>query len=240
MIEFGCLARFFNKYSDEVKFAQDNGFNFMQLWYDKDGLSLKMDNEPLEEIKKHNFPTIIHAVLDINEIQPHITKLIKILNYLGHKELIIHPICNSEGITNKTIYKLSEEVRKANFLLSKEGIKLHLENNSRLDPIFCEASEIEILFNENPEVEFLLDIAHVDDYAHLEKMIHIKQPKILHVADRNLDVTHEHLAIGKGNIDYKYIFSKVLTDFKGKIIFEIVQDEKDIVNSRNRIKEMLL
>ena len=81
MIEFGCLARYFNQYAKEVEFAKTNGFEFMQLWYDRNGIALKEDTKPLEIIKEHNFPTIIHAVLDINEIEEHIPQLIKIPNY---------------------------------------------------------------------------------------------------------------------------------------------------------------
>ncbi|GMQ60675.1 sugar phosphate isomerase/epimerase [Vallitalea sediminicola] len=237
MIEFGCLARYFNKYALEVEFAKNNGFEFMQLWYDRDGIALKKDSKPLEVIKEHRFPTIIHAVLDINEIEEHIPKLIEILKYLGHKNLIIHPICESEPITNQTIYKLSEKVKEAFSVLSNENIKLYLENNSRLDPIFNKAEEIEIVFMENPEVDFILDVAHIDNYKHLENMIEIKMPKILHIADRHLEIIHEHLPIGEGNIDYKYIFSNILEKFEGKVILEIIQSSEDIINSRNKIEE---
>lgn len=240
MIEFGCLARYFNKYTQEVQFAKNNGFEFMQLWYDRNGIALKEDAKPLEAIKENKFPTIIHAVLDINEIEEHIPELMKILKYLGHKDLIIHPICKSEKITNQTIYKLSDKVKKAFNLLSNENIKLYIENNSRLDPIFNTVEEIEILFRGNPGVEFILDIAHIDDYKHLEDMIKIKMPKILHVADRHLENIHEHLPIGEGNIDYKHIFTNILSRFEGKVIFEIIQSSEDIINSRNKIEEYLL
>ncbi|GKX31643.1 hypothetical protein SH1V18_41230 [Vallitalea longa] len=239
MIEYGCLARFFNDYKDEVTFAKENDFSIMQLWYDSNGLALNKDSKPLEVIKECNFNTIIHAVLDINEIEEHITKLIRMLKYLGHRELIIHPVCKSEKITNETIYKLSDRIKKASILLHKENIKLYLENNSKLDPIFNKTEEINILFNENKDVEFLLDLAHIDDYQHLNDMVKIKMPKILHIADRHLEVVHEHLPIGDGNIDFNHIFRTALSKFDGKIIFEIVQSPEDIVNSRDIIKQML-
>lgn len=40
MIEIGCLARYFNLYKNEVEFVSENNFDFMQLWYAKNGLSL--------------------------------------------------------------------------------------------------------------------------------------------------------------------------------------------------------
>jgi sugar phosphate isomerase/epimerase len=236
-MQIGCLARYFNPYEEEVVFAKNNNFEFMQIWYDRNGISLKKDLNPIEIIKKCNFPTIIHAVLDINEFEEHVPKLTAILKYLGHNELIIHPICESEEINPKTIYKLSEEVGFALKELEKENITLYLENNSRLDPIFNEANEIEIIFSANPKLQFLLDVAHIDNYEHLKAMIKIKMPKILHIADRDLKKVHEHLPIGQGNIDYKYIFTNVLNGFEGKIILEIVQNSKDIINSRAKIEE---
>ena len=94
MPQLGCLARFFNRYKDEFKFAKENNFDFMQLWYDNRGLCLHEDDKDfINTINKYNFPTIIHAVLNINEFEEHIPKLLDILNKLNHKELIIHPIC---------------------------------------------------------------------------------------------------------------------------------------------------
>jgi sugar phosphate isomerase/epimerase len=236
-MQIGCLARYFNPYKDEVEFAQSNNFNFMQIWYDRNGIALKKDLNGLETIKKHDFATIIHAVLDINEFEEHVPKLIEILKYLGHKELIIHPICESEEITPQTIYKLSDKVRVALEGLSKENIVLYLENNSRLSPIFNQTNEIEIMFKQNPTLQFILDIAHIDSYEHLKSMIKIKMPRILHIADRHLEVIHEHLPIGEGNLDYKYIFANILKGFDGKIILEIVQSSSDIISSKAKIED---
>lgn len=207
-MQIGCLARYFNPYKEEVKFAEDN-----------------------------NFPTIIHAVLDINEFREHVPQLVRILKYLGHDDLIIHPICESETIDRNTIYKLSDEMTFALEKLEKENITLYLENNSRLDRVFNTTNEIEIIFKQNPKLEFILDIAHIDDYEHLESMIEIKIPKILHVADRRMKLVHEHLPIGQGNIDYSYIFTNILNEFDGKIILEIVQSSEDIINSKVKIEE---
>lgn len=236
-MRIGCLARYFNPYKEEVKFAEDNKFQFMQLWYDRNGIALNKDLTPIETIKKYNFPTIIHAVLDINEFREHVPKLVRILKYLGHDDLIIHPICESETIDRNTIYKLSDEVTFALEKLEKENITLYLENNSRLDPIFNTTNEMEIIFKQNPKLEFILDIAHIDDYEHLGSMIEIKIPKILHVADRRMKVVHEHLPIGQGNIDYSYIFTNILNEFDGKVILEIVQSSEDIINSKVKIEE---
>jgi sugar phosphate isomerase/epimerase len=240
MIQIGCLARYFNKYTDEVDFAIRHGFDLMQIWYDRNGIALNEDSFPKENIiKELSFPTIIHAVLDINEFEEHVPKVIDILGSLRHKEVIIHPICESEEITSATIHKLSKQVAYALEKFSHKGITLYLENNSRLDPIFNSPKEIEIIFSDNVNLEFLLDIAHIESYQHLEQIVAVKMPKVLHIADKHFNVIHEHLPVGQGEIDYKYIFNNALREFSGKIILEVIQSDEDVIGSRDKIKNIL-
>lgn len=240
MIKIGCLARFNNPYEAEVEFAEKNNFKLMQVWYDKDGIrNHESEENRLSKIISFGFPTIIHAVLDINEIEEHTKKLVEILNKLNHKDLIIHPICHSETIDKNTIYKLSDIISRALELLKPHGITLYLENNSKLDPIFSTSKEIQIMFNHNPELEFLVDIAHIYNYQHLKEMIAIKYPKILHVTDKHFNVIHEHLPLGHGEIDFEYIFDKILNNFDGIIIFEVTQQNKDIIKSKEIVESFL-
>lgn len=240
MIKYGRSIRWFNNYEDEVRFSQENGFDFMQIWYLKGEIVLDKVFEPREKtIIDMDFPVIIHAVLDVNEFDEHIPKLIKILKAFSHNEVIIHPICESEEITETTILKLSNKVSEANTLLKEEDITLFIENNSRLDPINYEVNEIEILFSQNKDVELLLDIAHIDSYQHLNEIIQIKKPRMLHIADKHFDKIHEHLPIGKGELDFEYILKEVLSDFQGKVILEVVDDDHHIVKSIGRIKEIM-
>ena len=237
MVKIGCLARFSNRYEYEVNFAKKNNFALMQIWYDKRGIYLHESDKPcIETINKYAFPAIIHAVLDINEFDEHVPKLVEILKKLGHKEVIIHPICNSEKINDETIFKLVEKVKMALGIFKLEDITLYLENNSKLDPIFTSAEEVEIMFRENPELQFVLDIAHIDSYEHLIEMIKIRRPNLLHIADRHFNVVHEHLPLGQGEIDYRYIFKEILPNYQGRIILEIVNEEEDIINSKEIIE----
>lgn len=232
MMELGCLARNFCSYEEEVEFARNNEFKLLQIWYDNKGLSLMKDENPIQAIKDRKFPAIIHAVLDINEFEEHIPKLIDILMELGHKEVIIHPVCHSEKITYKTIFKLSDKVKFALNLFKANEIVLYLENNSKLDQFFNSANEIEIVFKRNPDLEFLIDLAHLENYGQLKQLIEIKKPKILHISDKHTSVIHEHLPIGNGEIDFSYIFKNILKNFEGRAILEIVQSSEDIINSK--------
>ncbi|MDZ5253816.1 TIM barrel protein [Clostridium sp. LIBA-8841] len=240
MIQLGCLARFFNRYEDEVKFAKESNFDFMQLWYDNRGMCLHEDDKDfIDTINKHNFTTIIHAVLNINEFKEHIPKLLDILNKLNHKELIVHPICENEEINEETLDKLDKNIKYALNILTPSGITLFLENNSKLDPIFTTTDEIKEIFIQNNDLEFLLDIAHIDNMNHLQEMINVKTPKILHISDRHFDVVHEHLPLGQGDIDFQYIFSNLLPEYNGKIILEVVNKDSDILHSKDLIKSLL-
>ncbi len=131
--------------------------------------------------------------------------------------------CHSEAIDKNTIYKLSDIIKRTLKLLNDNEITLYLENNSRLDPIFSTSKEMEIVFNNNPNLEFLLDIAHINCYEQMKEMILIKRPKILHIADKRFNIIHEHLPIGYGEINFEYIFDQILCNYDGKIILEIVK-----------------
>ncbi|KNY26389.1 TIM barrel protein [Pseudobacteroides cellulosolvens] len=239
MISLGRNTRWFNKFIDEVEFCKNNGFDFLQVWYDSKGFSLEKDPYPLDTIKSVGFPSIIHALLDINEIVDLAPQLLDILLYLEHNEIIIHPVCKSEEINKESIKKLTEKMSYMTEFFVPERITVYLENNSRLDPIFHSCSEIEYVFSKIPALEFLIDIAHIDSYDHLRHMVKIKMPKVLHISDRQLEKVHEHLPLGDGNIDFKYIFDDILKDFEGKAIFEIPESDKIILKSKRIFKSIL-
>jgi len=236
MIEYGCLCRYFNPYKEEIAFAKRNSFSFVQLWYENKGLILHKNDKPfLRTIKSYSFPTIIHALLDINDFEKSIRPLLKIIKELKHKEVIIHPICQIQKVFHPN-EKLNNVLQKtAKFF---KGITVYLENNPKPDSFFHEEQEIEYIFKKNPQMEFLLDIAHAKNYEQMKNLIKIKYPKILHVSDRKFSVEHEHLPIGVGDINFRYIFNKLLKGFQGKIIFELLNDE-DIILAKRKINDII-
>lgn len=74
---------------------------------------------------------------------------------------------------------------------------------------------------------------------HLQEMINVKTPQILHIADRHFNVIHEHLPLGQGDIDFQCIFNNLLPEYDGKIILEIVNSDLDIIYSKDLIKSLL-
>jgi len=239
MIKYGCLAHFDHYYLDDIEFAKQNGFSFLQVWYDNKGIILRKEINPIESLKSNNFPFIIHAVLDICEFEEQISKLNQILGYLNQKELIIHPVCKNEKIDTNTNTKLSKLIKKTINEFKYDGINVYLENNSKLDPIFSSFEDIQEVIIDNPELELLFDIAHMESYEQIVKVNGLRNPKILHIADRNLSTIHEHLEIGKGNIDFVKIFNEILTGNEYRIILEIVESDTVIIKSKNIINEII-
>lgn len=64
-------------------------------------------------------------------------------------------------------------------------------------------------------------------------------PKILHVTDKHFNVIHEHLPIGHGEMNFKYIFDEILCNYEGKIILEIIKENTDIIKSKEIIESLL-
>jgi hypothetical protein len=53
MPQFGCLARYFRPFEEEVAFARRHGFEFLQLWYVACGLSIDGTFSPdLDRIRR--------------------------------------------------------------------------------------------------------------------------------------------------------------------------------------------
>lgn len=240
MIEYGRSIRWYNNYRDEVEFSEYNKFDFMQIWFVKGELALDKVLSPKEQyVLNSKFPVIIHALYDIDDYDKYNDELIRILKYLNHKEVIIHPVCESIPINSETIYTLAENIYKTNQLLKGSNIKLYIENNSVIDRINYTPEDLKIVFDRNPDVELLLDIAHIDDYSHLQKILEVKFPKCLHIADKRFSVEHEHLPIGQGELDFKLIFQNYLKGYDGKIIFEVVDTDEEIIKSKNIIERIV-
>jgi sugar phosphate isomerase/epimerase len=240
MIEWGRSIRWFNDYQNEIEFSESNKFQFMQIWYMKGDLILDKVSSPKEQyILNSKFPVIIHAVYDIDDYDKYNSKLIQILNHLKHKEVIIHPVCENTKINPNTIYLLADNIYKTNQLLRENDIRLYIENNSVIDKINYTPNDLKVVFDRNPDVELLLDVAHIDDYEHLQKIIEVKFPKCVHIADKRLNVDHEHLPIGEGELDFDLIFKSYLKGYDGKIIFEVVDTDEKIIKSKNIIETIL-
>lgn len=240
MATFGCLARYFRPFESEVAFARTNGFAFLQLWYDHRGLCLDGSSSvDLDRVRNAGIPTIIHAVMELQALEAGAGDLLGTVQALDHRELIIHPICQEEPNTTATAGRLSTAMDRLLAPLRGLGVTVFLENNSRLDSIFQTVEDVGRVLGENPGLEFLLDVAHMDDLDHLRRLVAVRRPRLLHVADRHLAAIHEHLPVGEGDIDFGTVFRDVLPDYRDRIILEIVQSDEAILASKQKLEGLL-
>lgn len=240
MIQIGRNIRWDIPYEEEVAFSKKIGCEFMQIWFLKGDILIETNGlDKIALIKEMGYPVIVHGVIDVIDFRKDVIDLIDVLERLGLKEVIIHPTCKVNPIDDYSHQLLINEVKWASELLFAKGIKLYLENNCRATPFHYRKEEFASVLNHSEKVELLLDIAHVDSYEHLQSLIDVRYPKMLHLADKHFNVAHEHLPVEDGELDFSYIFGDLLKVYEGKIILEITQNNPSIEKSVERIKETL-
>ena len=160
-------------------------------------------------------------------------KFIEMVKYFGHNEVIIHPICKSEKISKNTVFILEKNIRKIHKKLLEHEVKLFLENNSIIDGFFNTVEDLSIVFNSNPDIGLLLDIAHINNYEHLNEIIKMRFPECIHIADKHFNIAHEHITLGEGDIDFENIFKNIIPHYNGRIILEATETIDGIKKSKH-------
>ena len=90
-----------------------------------------------------------------------------------------------KAVDPQTEYELAEHVLDFSQKAKARGIIWYLENNSVLDIFHYKKEDLEIVYKADSYVEQLLDIAHIDNYQHLEDIISVKFPRCLHAAGKH-------------------------------------------------------
>ena len=223
---------------DEITFAQNNDFSILQLWFDRYGLSTK-DKKSIDALVGSKIETVLHVAANIGEFGKLIASAVPVVKMLNHKRIIIHPTIPTKDIGTDLHSQLISETNNILPQLLDLGLKVYFENNSKLDPLFQTINDIDSFFNTFPQVEFLIDVAHMDSYEYLDLLTKVKMPHILHVSDRHLETIHEHLTIGDGNIDFHNVFKNHLKGFDGSIIFEVPWTDLARSKSKQLIQSIL-
>lgn len=111
MISFGRGIRWYNGYQSEVEFSKKHGFDFIQIWFQNGIIPIESLPEPREEyIKKIGFPVIVHAVFKLENFEIYGNRLLEIVEYFEHNEVIVHPICRKSEIGKFSADTLAEQV----------------------------------------------------------------------------------------------------------------------------------
>lgn len=232
---------------DEVEFSINNNFDIIQLWYKRGKIDSVYLENPIDYLIKNNITSIIHAAFDIGDFEDFEEDLINKLIKLNHKELILHPMIKTKEVNKDTIKELEDKVLNLLNKLDKLNITVYVENNHKDMKCFYTLTQWKNFFKKAPKnTEFLLDIVHVlykDDYDYIEKLVKIKRPKALHIADTikgKVGRKHLHIPIGEGIIDFDKIFNEIIPNYNELIILEIKNTDKNIISSRDKIKEILI
>jgi len=233
MLQKGMALRFNEEYYAEAEYAKKLNFSFFQIWFFNGCLSINKLDEPKEKkVKENGFPIILHALFDINDFEKYDDKLLELLSFFNHKEVIIHPVCTSEKVSSRTVFVLAEKINHIHKRLQERQIKLFVENNSVMDGFFNTVDELRVVFDNNPNIGLLLDLAHINDYDHLNEIVKMRYPECIHIADKRFGIPHEHIALGEGDLDFTMIFEKIIPQYSGKIILEAVDTKEDVEKSK--------
>lgn len=229
-------------FKDEVEFSKNNNFDIIQLWYKRGKVDLVYEKNQIKAIKECGIPCILHGTFDINDFDDYADDFVNLLVKLKHKETILHPMIKTEKVNKKTNNILVNKVLDLCNKLDKLNIKVYVENNHTKMKTFYTPKQWEYFWKKAPKnTEFLLDIVHVmfcDDYEYMKKIVSIKFPKCLHIADTKKGMVgkkHLHLPIGKGSINFNIIFNDILKGFDGIIIMEIKNTDAAIIDSKNKL-----
>jgi sugar phosphate isomerase/epimerase len=219
MITYGFNVANQIRFREEHAFAQANGFKILQLWFDRNGLSLH-DLDDVIDVHKSSIETILHVVAGVGELVEVLSSAVPLAKSLGHEQIIIHPT-NSNSKPSDLHRELMSAGESIELILERNQLTPYFENNSKLENVFQTVENVNSFYSAFDWAGSLLDVAHMDSYEHLQALAKIRMPKFLHIADRHLENVHEHLTLGEGNIDFNRVFRECLNGFEGKAIFEV-------------------
>lgn len=233
-------------FQDEIDFSYINNFDIIQVWYKQGKIDSTYELDTINALKKSKIKSIIHAAVDINDFKEYEDDLIDKLIALNHKELILHPMIKTKEVNKETVKELEDNVLNLLNKLDKLNITVYIENNHKDMQCFYTLNQWKNFFKKAPKnTEFLLDVVHVlycDDYEYMKKLVSIKRPKAIHIADTikgRIGNRHLHIPIGKGIIDFEKIFNEIIPNYDDLIILEIKNTDKNILESRDKIKNIL-
>lgn len=227
----GCKA-----YEEEVRFCKENGFNLLEIEFQKgEFLTGQLDEVCAEVVKNKGLPVVVHAVLDVTDFEVYGDDLVEWVGMLGSQDVVLCAVCENQEIDANIHMELGEQIGRLAAKLAAQGATLYIENNGSEMPLVYTAEHLSMILEKNPGVEFLLNLAHIDNDTHLGELVRVKSPKCLHISDKRFGMPHEHLPLGEGNLDYERIFKKYLHDFEGKVILEVVGTDQVLCEDKEMI-----
>lgn len=241
MIKYGIKLWAINEnyFSEAVGFYKNGLIDFIELYIVPDKVSKRRLNVfkdiPVQIHAPHSLHNFNIFELDKEKINLFKNQVIKIADFLNSKYIVLHAgIGNDSKIFKKNIKKIYDR-------------RIIIENNPKiaLDDRICFGYSYKQLkfIKKQCKLNICLDIAHAiksaisqkKDYKkYLKTLIKILNPDYFHISDGLL--THEkdeHLNLGKGHFDLKWIKDILVGFSKSKnisIVFEVPKNKHNLKN----------
>ena len=245
---------------DEIQKVADLGFDYFELSMDPpEGHWMKireLKNRIVGTLRDAGLPVICHLPCFV--YTPDLTPAIRQASVdemkhsldaaaeINARKAVLHPgyITGMGVFAMETARKYAHDGLTA-ILAHADGLDLQLcfENMFPAYHLFYEPGPFEALFKEFPRLKMTLDSGHANigdpEQTRLVQFVSLLGPHIghVHVSD-NFGKKDDHLAVGKGNIDFPSMVSSLKqAGYDDTITLEVFSaDTRDLVKSRERIK----
>lgn len=234
---------------EEIQTFAELGFDYLELAMDPPEAHYSIVSENRSAITKTlenngmgivcHLPTFVSAA-DLTESirQASATEMKRSLSVaadLGAKKVVLHPPMISgmgayvaDRVRTNVFEFIAEMVKMSKAL----GVTICLENMMPRNGIGVEPSELEMIFNRFPTLQFTLDTGHANladnGKARLQELVKCFGDRIGHVhLSDNRGVYDDHLPLGIGSINFQRL-AKALKGlgYNSTVTFEVFDDDR--------------
>ena len=241
-MKLGFTARLFpNNWRpalDEVAFAQQHGFQAMQLLCRADGIHQEfLGTSPAilgEALRDANITPVIEMNLAVNAdgtmtggrtpldvLEANVSAIVDLGCHSVHWHMVVAPSLADDDVHRLECTLLSQ-LAAGTAIAQDNGFYFGFEHNALTNPLFCTAESCQMALDAVPNLKFVWDCNHTltEDFAGFQALA--ARVCLLHVSDTPLPVTNSHLPLGQGNVDFA-AFRQALQehDFVGPAVLEI-------------------
>ncbi len=262
MIEFGIETNPRLDVLKELKAIAGLKVDFVELGIERPGGSVpilkKYKNKILNLLEKNNLYAIGHTdpslkFGSLNEKERKVSlkmakEMIKMAALLQMKLMNFHfynryDEINSEEERKIFLRNFSNSMKLLIKFAKSKKITLMLENLTHQHYGITHLEDFEFVIKRNPSLKVHLDVGHAylkGGMEEIENYIKKFKKKIVHLhMHDNRGHADEHLAIGKGTINYRHIIKLLKKiNFNKTITLEVFSGKKDAVASIQKIKKL--
>ncbi len=253
MVAFGRLTHPGKSIVAEISKTKNLGFDYVEIGIEMPAFLTYNKYSILKSLRKFKNPPVGHTTwwYDLGSIFESV-KLgwveqakndMMTANLLGIKLLNFHFLVLSKFLLlNKKSMKIISEnyvksLKELSGFAKEKNITIMLENGEEKFEYY------KYVLDRVPAVKVHLDIGHAfisGGMNNIERFIYYFRNRIehIHIHD-NHGKTDEHLALGKGNINWKKVVNMLKkTKYDKTITFEVFKTDKDLIRSREYFRRL--